>query len=165
MKVLIAYRSKYGATAACARALAAGIHAETELADLSHRPHPRVGLFDAVLVGGSIYGGRIQREVTAFCERNEEELLQRPAGLFICCFYQGERAREQIREAFPSSLHEHAFARTSLGGELHVEKLTLLDRLLVRSLGAPARDIDLIRPPAIAELASQVNALSPAGLR
>ena len=159
MRVLIAYRSKYGTTEACARALAAGIRAETELADLKSRRVPPVRGFDVILVGGSIYGGGIQREVSWFCERNEELLLQRAVGLFICCFYQGERAQVQIREAFPAALHAHAFSRAHLGGALRFGRLTLLDRILVRSLTRPAADIDLVKGEAIAQLAADVNGI------
>ena len=57
MNVLIAYRSKYGATETCAHALAERIKAETALADLRIRHAPDVHAFDVVLIGGSIYGG------------------------------------------------------------------------------------------------------------
>ena len=61
MKVLIAYRSKYGTTAACARELAERIRGGAELVDLGRRCAPDVAAFDVVLIGGSIYGGKIQR--------------------------------------------------------------------------------------------------------
>ncbi|HUJ73396.1 MAG TPA: flavodoxin domain-containing protein [bacterium] len=153
MRVLIAYRSKYGGTEACARALAERIQGDTVLADLRRRPLPQPRSFDVVLVGGSIYGGRIQREVTWFCESHEEDLLSRPLGLFICCFYTGERAQTQIREAFPESLYNHAFGRAHLGGTLHPASLGLLDRFLVRSLGSPPGDVNRTRAEEIEALA------------
>lgn len=159
MKLLIAYGTRYGTTAACARALADAVRAETVVADLARRPRPRPGEYDAVLVGGSIYAGRIQRAVTTFCESFEEELLARPLGLFVCCFFQGERARAQIADAFPASLHEHAFARMHVGGALNPAGLSLFDRFLVRSLGAGARAVDLVKGDQLAALAAAVNAL------
>jgi len=160
VKVLIAYRSRYGATESCARTLAGKISGETVLHDLRVRSRPPVGDFDVVLIGGSIYGGRIQREIEPFCDRERQQLLSRRVGLFICCFYQGERGMAELAAAFPPWLAAHAFARELLGGQLSVEKLSLLDRLLVRGLIRPAREIRAVRADALDRLAGQVNALS-----
>ncbi len=161
MKVLIAYRSKYGATETCAHALAERIKAETALADLRIRHTPDVHAFDVVLIGGSIYGGRIQREVTSFCERRGELLLQRRTGLFLCCLSQGEHAREQLQAAFPEWLSAHAFACSLFGGDLRYDRLTLLDRLLVRGLPRPPRGVSLLDTDAIADMADIVNSFLP----
>jgi len=161
VKVLIAYRSRYGVTASCARTLAARISSETVVRDLRGPDRQSPQSFDVVLIGGSIYGGRIQREIPAFCDRERETLLSRKVGLFICCFYTGERAEAELQEAFPPWLTAHAFARAILGGELSLSRLSMLDRILVRSLVHPARDISLIRADAIEELAARVNALQP----
>ncbi len=159
MKVLIAYRSRYGATESCAKSLASRITSETLLHDLKGRDHPSLEGFDVVLIGGSIYGGKVQREVPAFCDRERERLVSRKVGLFICCFYTGEQAMAELQEAFPPWLAVHAFAREVLGGELSLRKLTLPDRILVRSLVHPARDISAIRTDAVEELAAAVNSL------
>jgi menaquinone-dependent protoporphyrinogen oxidase len=159
VKVLIAYRSKYGATARCAAELAALVKSGPVLVDLASRPVPPVKSFDVVLIGGSIYGGRIQHAVTSFCENHEQVLLQRRVGFFVCSFFQGEQAHAQIQAAFPAQLLAQAFASVPFGGELHIGSLHLVDRLLVRSLEPSSRDVDLIRHDAIKGLADTVNAL------
>ncbi len=159
MKVLIAYRSRYGTTQSCAERLAGGISAGAVLVDLRGSRHPAVTDFDVVLLGGSIYGGKIQREIPSFCDRERERLLARKVGLFICCFYTGERAMAELQEAFPPWLSAHAFSREILGGQLALGRLSLPDRLLVRSLVHPARDISAVREDAIQRLATAVNAL------
>ena len=160
MKVLIAYRSRYGATQSCAGALARKISGDTVVHDLRARGRPSLGEFDVILIGGSIYGGKIQREVVSFCEQEREPLLSKKAGLFISSFYTGERGMAQLQEAFPPWLSAHAFARELMGGNLSLEKLSLLDRILVRSLVHPARDISAIQADAIDRLAAAVRALS-----
>ena len=157
MKVLIAYRSKYGTTESCARALSGRIKAETTLADLRLGHVPDVRGFDVVLIGGSIYGGRIQREVASFCEGREDLLLKRRTGLFLCCLSQGEHAKEQLQAAFPEWLAAHAFASSLFGGDLHYDRLTLLDKLLVRGLPRPPHGVSLIDTHAIAAMADMVN--------
>jgi menaquinone-dependent protoporphyrinogen oxidase len=160
VKVLIAYRSKYGATAGCAAALAGRLGAETVLFDLATRGAPKVESFDAVLIGGSIYGGKIQGAVTSFCENHERVLVNRPVGVFVCCFFQGEQARAQIQASFPEWLLAHSFASVHCGAVLHYRRLTVLDRFLVRSLGSSTGDLELIRQDAIAGLADSVKALA-----
>ncbi|MGA2615537.1 MAG: flavodoxin domain-containing protein [Spirochaetia bacterium] len=159
MRVLIAYRSRYGATESCARALAGKISADTVLRNLRTPGGPSPGDFDAILIGGSIYGGKIQREIGSFCDHEREHLLERKVGLFICSFYSGERGMAELQAAFPPWLSAHAFARELLGGEMSLGKLSLPDRLLVRSLVHPARDISAIRMDALERLAAAVTAL------
>ncbi len=71
--------------------------------------------YDVVLIGGSIYAGKMQRTVVSFCERNRAALLQRSVGIFLCCLYQGEDALMQLQSAFPDWLLAHAFARVLPG--------------------------------------------------
>jgi len=160
MRTLIAYRTKYGTAAGCARALAEKIGGDTALADLADARDVNVKEYDVVLIGGSIYAGKIQRKVVAFCERNREALLHRRVGIFLCCLYQGEEALVQLQSVFPDWLLAHSFSRVLAGGEVHYERLTFPDRLLVRGLPHPAGDISRLRPQALDELAAAVKALS-----
>jgi menaquinone-dependent protoporphyrinogen oxidase len=159
MNVLIAYRTRYGATRRCARLMQERIRGEVTLADLREDSRPPLERFQVVLIGGSIYAGRIQREIGAFCERHREELLGRRVGLFLCCLYEGERAQAQLAESFPPWIGAHAFSRRVLGGELVLERLKPLDRLLIRAMGKPAGDVHRLREAEIEALCREVNAL------
>jgi menaquinone-dependent protoporphyrinogen oxidase len=161
MKVVIAYRSKYGTTAACARTLGELVRGEAVIADLARRPWPAAREFDVVLIGGSIYGGKIQREVASFCEREREGLLRCKVGLFLCCMYQGEQAEAQLRGAFPEWLSAHAFAASVFGGELHHDRLSAFDRLLLLGLPRNSQEVSLLNRAAIESMAASVNALLP----
>ncbi len=160
MRTLIAYRTKYGTAAACARILLEKIGGDTVLADLADARDVNVREYEVVLVGGSIYAGKVQRSVVSFCERNRAALLQRNVGVFLCCLYQGEDALMQLQSAFPDWLLAHAFARALPGGEIHYSRLTLLDRLLVRGLPRPPGDLSRMKPAALEELASAARAFS-----
>ena len=160
MKVLIAYRSRYGTTASCARALAGMIRSGSETIDLARTRTVDLSPFDVVLIGGSVYGGRILPQVTSFCERHRDALREMRVGVFLCCLYQGEHARTQMREAFPDWLLDRCFAYALAGGELVYAKLSLLDRMLVRSVTRGRRDILRMNPEALRALADAVNALA-----
>ena len=157
MKTLIAYRSKYGTTAACARALGQRIGAQTVIADLASPPWPNAAEFDVVLIGGSIYSGRIQREVRVFCDRHRDDLLRRRVGLFLCCMYQGEHALAQLKGAYPGWLSAHAFGAGLFGGELHHARLSLLDKLLLLGLPRASQEVLQIDESAIESMAAAVN--------
>jgi menaquinone-dependent protoporphyrinogen oxidase len=162
MKTLIAYRSRYGATEACARRIAGVLGSGTVLRDLRGRTPPlSPGEFDAVLIGGSIYGGRIQKEVVSFCEREQDRLTRARVGLFVCCLFEGERGMAELNAAFPPWLLAHAFTRELLGGEVRLDRLSFGDRLLVRGLMRPPRDVSSISAEAIERLAAAVS--RPAG--
>lgn len=158
MKVLIAYRSRYGATESCARRIAGLLGPDAVLRDLRARVPPlSPGEFDAALIGGSIYGGRIQKEVVSFCEREQDRLKNMRVGLFVCCLFEGERGMAELNAAFPAWLLAHAFAKELLGGEVRLDRLSFGDRLLVRSLMRPARDVSSISPEAMTRIAAAVT--------
>jgi len=160
LRTLIAYRTKYGTAAACARLLLEKIGGDTVLADLADARDVNVGDYDVVLVGGSIYAGKVQRAVVSFCERNRPALLQRGVGIFLCCLYQGEDALMQLHSAFPDWLLAHASARALPGGEVHYARLTFLDRLLVRGLTHAKGELSRMDPRALDDLAAAVRAFS-----
>jgi menaquinone-dependent protoporphyrinogen oxidase len=161
MGVLIVYRSKYGFTERCCHALAQQIRAESVIVDLASRRIPSPRNFSAVLIGGSIYGGKIQREVAAFCDRQANALRATRVGLFICCLYQEDHARAQLQAAFPDWLTGSAFATGLFGGEITYRRLTLLDRFLVRAVSPRSVDVSRPRPEALQAMADAVNLLPP----
>ncbi len=161
MTVLVAYGTRYGTTAARARSIGEAIRAEVTLVDLRRDHAPDPARFDVVLVGGSIYGGKIQPRVASFCETHEEALRSRPVGVFVCCLSRGGHARFQLEGAFPDWLLKAAICRALPGGALSPGKLTLFDRFLVRSVPHPPGEVDLADPGEVAAVAEAVNRLLP----
>jgi menaquinone-dependent protoporphyrinogen oxidase len=139
------------------------ISAKTVLHDLRVPGRPSLADFDVVLIGGSIYAGKIQREIGTFCDQERESLVSKRVGLFICCLYDGEQAMAELQAAFPPWLLVHAFAREVFGGELSLKKLSLLDRFLARSAIRAKGEISTIRSDAIERFAKAVNALMALG--
>jgi menaquinone-dependent protoporphyrinogen oxidase len=125
---------------------------ETILVDLRRDRRPDLTEAEAVLVGGSIYGGRIQPDLIAFCESHREELLSRPVGLFITCLLEGDQAREELNSNFPSWLRAHAFASLPLGGQLRVKNLKFIDRLITKRVAKQTEDVDTLDAAAIEAL-------------
>lgn len=85
MKSLIIYKSKHGTTEKVANYIKDHMPGETSLLHLDKYTQ-KVSLkdYDTVIIGGSIYMGKIQDRIKAFCKEHEEELLKKHLGLFIC---------------------------------------------------------------------------------
>ena len=103
MKILIAYASKYGFTQKAAEKLRDGLTTgkhEVTLINLGEEQPSSLDLFDAVVIGGSIYAGFIRPEVRRFCQENLAALIGKRLGLFVCCGLEN-KAEEQLKMVFP----------------------------------------------------------------
>jgi menaquinone-dependent protoporphyrinogen oxidase len=157
MKILIAYRTQYGAVEKCALIMRGKLLATVELLDLKQKRNPEIGDFDIILIGGSIYEGLIQREVISFCGRNRETLLEKKVGLFLCCLDKRERSGDQLNSSYPPWLTAHAFVSRSLGGILDLEKLLPMDCYLVNKLDDIKKSGDLLDYDGLDDFCQKVN--------
>jgi menaquinone-dependent protoporphyrinogen oxidase len=160
VKVLIAYATKYGTTGRIAERVREGLSVPAELVRLNDTLDPPLAHADVVLVGGSIYAGRIRPQVTKFCERHQDELLARPVGLFVSCLYGEEQGGAQIGESFPGWLLAHAFGRYNLGGAVAFSQLRVVDRFLMQKIGKVSSDIESINEGEIERLTADVAAVT-----
>ncbi len=159
MKILIAYRSRYGCTRRYAELLAGKLAGEVTVADLRREGRLSPASFDLVLLGSPIYAGAVPAGVTRFCQRHRAALLRVPVGLFICCLYEGEKARAQLDSAYPDWLSLHAFGRWTLGGEIRPDSLGFFDRLLVRTLVRGVGELSRFRPEDLQDILRRVGQL------
>ncbi|MCL4505492.1 MAG: flavodoxin domain-containing protein [Chloroflexi bacterium] len=82
-KVLVAYATKYGATAEIAEKIgqtlrSAGLQVDVVPANKVGNP----GAYDAVVLGSAVYVGGWRKEAVAFLEANEAALKTRPVWFF-----------------------------------------------------------------------------------
>ncbi|MCK9462931.1 MAG: flavodoxin domain-containing protein [Proteobacteria bacterium] len=141
MKTLIAYATRYGCARKAAEALRDLMGGEVTLVDLKEDGDPDPGPFDAVIVGGSIQAGSVQRRVRAYCEKRSAELLGKRLGLYLCCMYEGEVAAKQLADAFPERLRNHATASGLFGGELDFERIGFVARLVVKKVAGVTESV------------------------
>ncbi len=133
MSVLIVYASKYGFTKTCAEILAKKIDGKVDICDLSSsRPNPLE--YDKVIIGGSIYAGKIRKPARHFCSNNIDVLKGKKLGLFICGMADGEDAKKQLEAAFPKELLAVAVAKESFGGECNYVKMNFIERFIMKKI-------------------------------
>lgn len=145
MKTIIIYTTKYGSVKKATEILSSKLSGEVLQKNLSKEKVPDLKEFDNVILGGSIYIGKMQKTLTKYINASLPVLLQKKIGLFICA---GEpdlavRTRE-LENSFPPELFNHAAAREVFGHEFNYEKLNFLDKFIMRTFkGVTESSFDL----------------------
>jgi len=154
MRTLIVYGTKYGSAANAAELLAGELTDGADRIRLSLDDPPSLDDYDAVVIGGSIYMGKVQRSVREYCLENRTLLATRKLGFFLCC---GEQNREKrgtyFRACFPPALLDMAFAIEWFGEEFSFEKASISHRIAVRMLKGVKESYSRLRKDAIGNFA------------
>lgn len=144
MKTLIVYATKYGSTKTCAEKIKNQLKNDVDLVDIKKQKNPEINDYTTIIIGGSMYAGRIQKQIKKFCTANINNLLQKKIGLYICCMYEGNQAEQQFKEAFPESLQQHAAARGILGGALNFNKMNFLEKTIIKKISGVEKSLSSI---------------------
>lgn len=158
MKTAIIYVSKHGTTEKTALQIQQELGKQTtELFNLKQNSKIDLTDFDQIIIGGSIHAGMIQSRIKDFYTKNMEILLQKPLGLFISCFYEGEIALTQLEKAFPEELRKHAKSSKVAGGEMLVEKMNFFERLVVKKVAGITKTESKINHENISQFISEMK--------
>jgi len=133
MTTLIAYATKYGCTEKCAKILAEKLMGKIDLCNLNEAKAIDLTPYDKVIIGGSIYAGKIRKEAWEFCEKNLNILKEKKIALFICGMHE-KNAETELNAAFPHELLNRAIAKEFFGGEFRFQKMNLLERFVVKKV-------------------------------
>lgn len=157
MNCLIVYMSHHGTTEKIARDLALhlGEH-QTRLVNLKDEVAPSPDLFDTIIIGGSIHGGQIQSRIKEYCEKYLEKLLSKRVGLFMCSMSPGKDVLE-FNAAFPEVLRQHAVAHGLFGGELLLEKMNFVEKLMVKTMSGRKKSYSALNTTAIEEFKKKIS--------
>ncbi|MEC9488334.1 MAG: flavodoxin domain-containing protein [Halanaerobium sp.] len=156
MKTLLAYATKYGFAERCAGMLAEQLAGQVDLYNLQNRRELNLVDYDKIIIGGSVYMGKIRKEVSQFCADNLPGLLEKKVGLFICGMRE-EEAEQEIRDNFPAELHDKAAARGFFGGEFIFDRMNFMEKIIVKKVAKTSQDISEAREKNIAEFARIMN--------
>lgn len=157
MKTVIIYASKHGCTEKCSNLLKDKLHGEVKIVDIKKESIPEITLFDNIIIGGSIYMGRIQKEVNSFCLKNISELKKKKLGFFICCMSKNEIAEKQIQTSFPEELLTDAVATQYFGGEFIFKKMNVLERFIIKKISKTNKDTSTLSKENISKFAQLIN--------
>jgi menaquinone-dependent protoporphyrinogen oxidase len=146
-RVLVAYATKYGATAEIAEKIGevlqkAGLNTDVQPADRVHDLTP----YGAVVLGSAVYAGQWRKEAATFLEQNEQALAKRPVWLFSSGpTGEGDAVELMKGWLFPEVLQpiaDRIGARDIVlfHGVIDMQELNLPEKLIVKALKAPAED-------------------------
>lgn len=133
-KTLIVYASRHGTTAAYAKKLLQMLHGNVDLCFLNERENslPDLSVYDTFVIGGSIHYGKINKSVTRFTKDNFELLKNKRLGLYITCYYEDEKAQEQLNNAYPKELLDKALVTDYFDGELLFPKMNVWEKFIAK---------------------------------
>lgn len=131
MKTIIVYSSKYGATEKCAKLLSEKLNGEVRLVNLKDES-PSLSEYDAVIIGGPIYIGKLNKDVEKFCIDNLPALVDKKKGFFICHMEMDKPMDELIAKYYPKKLVDTAAATGGFGGAFYVSKMNFMYRAMIK---------------------------------
>jgi len=146
-QVLVAYATKYGATAEIAERIGEVLREAGLATDVL--PADRVGdvrPYEAVVLGSAVYIGRWQKPAVNFLKTNEEALAERPVWLFSSG-PTGEGDPVELTQGwgFPKGLQPIADRIQPrdiavFHGNVDPEKLNFIERWMIKNVKAPSGD-------------------------
>ncbi len=157
MNTLIVYASKHGCTEKCAQLVAKELHNKTDIINLNTQENIDISKYDKVIIGGSIYIGKIQKAVSQFCSTNLNELKRKKIGLFICGMQEGDAITTEINQNFPAELINIAAAKEHLGGEFVFAKMNFVEKFIVKKVSKTSTDKSNILTDNISKLSLAMN--------
>ncbi len=159
MSTLIVYASKYGCTETCAELLSRELIGEVDIVNLKKARDINISKYEKIIIGGSIYIGKIQKEVTDFCLSNLDKLTEKRIGLFICGMQEGNTINTEINQNFNSILIENAEAKECFGGEFIFEKMNFFEKIIVKKVAKVTSNKSNILVDNIHKFAKVMNAI------
>lgn len=157
MNTLIVYASKYGCAEKCAMELSKEFDGNVDIVNLKENQRIDLDKFDKVIIGGSVYIGKIQKEVTDFINKNLKELLERKIGLFICGMQEGNELEKEIADNFPADLLNSAKSVRHFGGAFDFKKMNFMEKAIVKKIVKVSSDKSDIKHENIKQLAIEMQ--------
>ena len=133
MRTLIIYGSNHGCAKKCAEILKGKLKGEVDIVDIRKDITLDLNDYEKVIIGGSIYMGKIQKEITEVCESYCDNLKDKKLGLFICCMNESN-VEEQLKENFPEKLREASISQAYFGGAFNFKDMNFFERFIIKKV-------------------------------
>lgn len=156
MKTAIIYTTKHGTTEKVAGMINNLASGTAELINLKKAKDVNLGQYDKVIIGGSIHAGKVQSSIAKFCQKHNDELMQKKLGLFLSCMEE-DKAQEQFNNAYPEPLRNHAVSNKLTGGEILLDRMNFLERYIVKKIGKMTESVSKIKEDKIKELVTEME--------
>lgn len=159
MNTLIVYASKYGCTEKCAELLSKELDGEVDIINLKKVLDIDISKYKKIIIGGSIYIGKIRKEVIEFCSKYLDKLKEKQIGLFICGMQEGDIINTEFNENFNPVLIKIAEAKECFGGEFILDKMNFIERFIVKKVSKVRTNKSNILENNIQKFAQTMNSI------
>jgi len=156
MKTLIAYATKCGTSETASKMIDEKLEEKAKIVNLEKEKIGSLEEFDFVLIGGSIYMGRVQGAVKKFLKKNEKALLRKRVGLFLACG-EPEKFEDYFNAFLSEKIFKHAEILTSIGFAYYIEKMGPLSRKIVVDMVKIEKTVEDYREKEIDRIAKIIN--------
>lgn len=157
MKIAILYGSKYGSTESCAKKIASEIKGQVKMINLLENKPMSLNEFDAVLMGGAVYAGKMADDVIHGIK--DLNLNGVPYGLFICCKDELDKAEGYLRLNLGDELVDNARWIEHLGHGINLERMNFFARTALKTMFKIKKSYTDFNIAAIHRVADGVNRL------
>lgn len=157
MKTLIIYATKYGTTKKAAEKLKDIMPGEVLLINIMEQEVPSLDNYDNVILGGSIYVGKIQDKLTSYINSNLQSIIKKRVGLFICCAQKDSNTvMKEFQDSFPAEIYSNALAKEVFGYGFHFESMGLFEKIIVGLIMGIKASVSELNEASIKKLADSM---------
>lgn len=158
MKSIIIYATKHGSAEKAAKMLKEKLKGEVILINIMKEEVPPLEEYDNVILGGSIYMGKIEKELSGYIKGNLSKLVVKRIGLFICgALKDTKKLAKELDETFPEELVNIASAKGVFGYEFNFEKLSFWEKKLTSAIMGIKSSVSNLSKEAICDFANAIN--------
>lgn len=157
MSTLIAYATRYGCAEKCAKMLAEKLKDKADLCDLTKNKEIDPASYDTVIVGGSMYMGRIMKQVPAFYQKHADTLKHKKTGFFLSAMAEGDDLKKELAASYSEDMRSSALAVECFGGECIINHLKPFHKFIYTKVAKTEEDKSNINTEAIDRFADAMN--------
>lgn len=159
MKALIVYASKFGFTEKCAQLLAKKLNGHVDIYNVKEPLPLKFEDYQKIIIGSSIYMGKIHREMRQFCNDHLQAILKLDIGLFITGAQEGLTLKNEMIENFPIEIREKSRVVGYFGYAFDFDKMNFIERMIINNVARISQNETHLLEDNIDKLAQVMNQL------
>lgn len=157
MKSVIVFATKYGSAEECALILKGKMKGDVTVSNCLNVSN--LSAYDNVIIGSSLYAGKMRPEMKSFCTDNLSKLKQKNIGIYICGFQKDPNDLTQIENVFPKELTGIAKSKEYFGGAINFEKMGFFEKIIMKNLTKLKESTKYVKDENIMRMAKVFNEL------
>jgi menaquinone-dependent protoporphyrinogen oxidase len=157
MSTAIIYCTKHGTAARIALMMKEKLSDESTVINLKKEKDFSISQYDKIVLGGSVYAGRMSGKLKKFAKKYQNELLGKKLALFAVCMDKSDTRGQYLDKNLPAELVQAAIAICFPGAEFYFEKMNFLEKSIIRKITGFTENVSQIDEAAIDEFCRKIE--------